>query len=87
MELPTVVGLEVSQELVYQVERILKWRKDQGGRRGEKEVLITWTGYPSEEAQWINEKNFTDSIGFKNQRKQVVLWKRPASHSRQRVFP
>ena len=33
-----VADLEVSQEPVYQVERILKWRKVQGGRRGENVV-------------------------------------------------
>ena len=65
-----VADLEVSQELVYQVERILKWRKVLGGRCGEKEVLVTWTGYPLEEAQWINEKNFTNPVGFRKQMKQ-----------------
>ena len=49
---------------------MLKWRKTQGGRRGEKEVLVTWTGYPLKEAQWIPEKNFTDPKGFKKQMKQ-----------------
>ena len=65
-----VADLEVSQEPVYQVERILKWRKVAGGRRGEKEVLVTWTGYPLEEAQWINEKNFTSPARFRKQMKQ-----------------
>ena len=65
-----VADLEVSQEPVYQVERILKWRKVPGGRRGEKEVLVTWTGYPLEEAQWINEKNFSDPAGFRQQMRQ-----------------
>ena len=46
-----VADLEVSQELVYQVERILKWWKVPGGHRGEKEVLVTWTSYPLDEAQ------------------------------------
>ena len=65
-----VADLEVSQEPIYQVERILKWRKVPGDRRGEKEVLVTWTGYPLEEAQWINEKNFTSPAGFRKQMKQ-----------------
>ena len=65
-----VADLEVSQEPVYQVERILKWRKVSGGCRGEKEVLVTWTGYPLEEAQWTNEKNFTSPAGFRKQMKQ-----------------
>ena len=62
-----VVDLKVSEEPVYYVERKLKWRKAQGGCRGEKEVLVTWIGCPLEEAQWINEKNFTDPTGFKKQ--------------------
>ena len=65
-----VADLEALQEPVYQVERILKWRKVPGGRRGEKEVLVIWTGYPLEEAQWINEKNFTSPAGFRKQIKQ-----------------
>ena len=65
-----VADLEVSQEPVYQVERILKWRKVPGGRRGEKEVLVTWTGYPLEEAQWIHQRNFTDPKGFQTQMRQ-----------------
>ena len=68
-----VADLEVSQEPVYQVERILKWRKVPGGRHGEKEVLVTWTGYPLEEAQWINEKNFSDLAGFRQQMRQDRL--------------
>ena len=49
---------------------MLKWRKVSGGRRGEKEVLVTWTSYPLEEAQWINEKIFTSPAGFRKQMKQ-----------------
>ena len=64
-----IADLEVCQELVYQVERILKWRKGQGGRHGEQEVLVTWTGYPLKEAQWISEKNFIDPKGFQKQMK------------------
>ena len=52
------------------MERILKWWKVQGGHRGEKEALVTWTRYPLEEAQWINEENFTDPAGFRKQMKQ-----------------
>ena len=55
------------------MERILKWRKVPGGRRGEKEVLATWTGYLLDEAQWINEKNFTNPAGFRKQMKQDRL--------------
>ena len=55
-----VAELEISQALVYQVEGILKWRKAQGGHRGEKEVPVIWTGYPLEEAQWIPQENFTN---------------------------
>ena len=40
------------------------------GRRGEKEVLVTWTDYPLDKAQWINEKNFSDPAGFRQQMRQ-----------------
>ena len=52
------------------MERILKWRKVSGGRRGEKEVVVTWTGYPLDEAQWIKERNFTSPARFRKQMKQ-----------------
>ena len=52
------------------MEKILKRRKVPRGRRGEKEVLVTWIGYPLDEAQRINEKNFTDPAGFRKQMKQ-----------------
>ena len=68
-----IADLEVSQEPVYQVERILKWWKAPGGYCGEKEVLVTRTRYPLEEARWINEKNFTNPAGFKKQMKQDHL--------------
>ena len=48
----------------------MKWRKVPGGRRGEKEVLVTWIGYSLEEAKWINEKNFSDPAGFRQQIRQ-----------------
>ena len=73
MELPVdtlVADLEVSQEPVYQVERILKWQKAQGSRRGKKQVLVTGTGDPLEEAQWIPQENFTDQKGFQKLMKQ-----------------
>ena len=31
---------------------------------------MTWTGYPLEEAHWINEKNFTSPAGFRKQMQQ-----------------
>ena len=31
---------------------------------------MTWTGYPLEEVQWVNEKNFTSPAGFRKQMKQ-----------------
>ena len=31
----------------------------QVGRTKSREFLVTWTGYPLEEAMWIPEKNFT----------------------------
>ena len=44
---------------VYEVEKLLRWRKVQVGRKMTREFLVTWTGYPLEEAMWIPEKNFT----------------------------
>ena len=73
------------------MERILKWRKVPRGRCGEKEVLVTWTGYLLDEAQWINEKNFTDPARFwkqMNQNHQVEETNKPQlSTSTSLAFP
>ena len=42
----------------YEIERILKWRRVKVGRRKTREFLVTWYGYPLDEAQWIPEANF-----------------------------
>ena len=47
------------KEPVYEVEKLLRWRKVQKGRKTIREYLVTWTGYPLEEAMWIPEENFT----------------------------
>ena len=52
------LDVDVEPEPVYEVERIWKWRKVKVGRRNTREFLVTWHGYPLEEAQWIPESNF-----------------------------
>ena len=51
--------VEPEPEPVYEVEKLLGWQTVQVGRRKSREFLVTWTGYPLEEAMWIPEKNFT----------------------------
>ena len=45
-------------EPVYEIERILKWRRVKIGRKTTREFLVTWRGYPLDEAQWVPEANF-----------------------------
>ena len=52
--------VQVSDEPFYEVDKILKWRKTKVGRRMMKEYLVTWKGYPLEDAQWIPETNWRD---------------------------
>ena len=51
--------IEPETQPVYEVEKILRWRKVQLGRKKTREFLVTWHGYPLEEAMWIPEENFT----------------------------
>ena len=51
--------VEPATEPVYEVEKLLRWRWVTEGRKRYREFLVTWTGYPLEEAMWIPEKNFT----------------------------
>ena len=51
--------MDLVPEPLYEVECILKWRKVRVGRRSTREFLVTWCGYPLDEAQWIPKANFT----------------------------
>ena len=53
------IDVDLEPEPLYEVERILKWRKVRVGRRSTQEFSVTWRGYPLDEAQWIPEVNFT----------------------------
>ena len=48
----------------YLVERILRWRQVRRGRRRVREFLVTWTGFPLDEAEWIPEANFNDTLAW-----------------------
>ena len=50
--------IEPAAKPTYEVERILRWRRVQVGRTKTREFLVTWHGYPLEEAMWIPERNF-----------------------------
>ena len=50
--------IEPETRPTYEVERILRWRRVQIGRKKVREFLVTWHGYPLEEAMWVPENNF-----------------------------
>ena len=52
------MDIEPAAKLTYEVERILRWRKVQIGRKKTMEFLVTWHGYPLEEPTWALERNF-----------------------------
>ena len=52
--------VDTPEEPFYEVDKIVKWRKIKRGRRTIREFLVTWTGYPLEDAQWIPESNWRD---------------------------
>ena len=59
--------IEVEEEPHYLVERILRWRRVKRGRRSIWEFLVTWTGYPMDEAEWIPGSYFSDPAGLEEQ--------------------
>ena len=63
------LDVDVEPEPRYEIDRILKWRKVKVGRKTTREVLVTWYGYPLEEAQWIPETNFPYPQQLKQQLK------------------
>ena len=50
--------IEPAAKPTYEVERLLRWRRVQVGRKKTREFLVTWHGYLLEEAMWIPEQNF-----------------------------
>ena len=62
--------IELPAKPTYEVERILRWRRVQIGRRKVREFLVTWHGYPLEEAMWIPETNFHYPEQLKKQLRQ-----------------
>ena len=74
--------IEPETRQTYTVERILRWRKVQMGRRRVREFLVTWHGYPLEEAMWIPEQNFPYPQELKQMLKQdrPVEDRGPSSH-------
>ena len=62
--------LEVDDGPVYRVERILRWRHVRRGQRRVREFLVTWEGFPLDEAEWISEDDFHDREMMEAQIKQ-----------------
>ena len=70
VDLQPVDEIEPATQPTYEVERILRWRRVQVGRKRMREFLVTWHGYPLEEAMWIPETNFHFPEQLKKQLKQ-----------------
>ena len=58
---------EVEDTPQYLVERILHWRWVRRGWRHIQEFLVTWIGFPLDEAKWIPEANFKDRAQLEDQ--------------------
>ena len=71
--------IEVDDGPVYRVERMLRWRYVRQGRRRIREFLVTWEGFPLEEAQWIPETNFRNRQEMETQFKQDRPREEPGS--------
>ena len=52
--------LEVPDETMYEVERVLRYCKRRRKSWTIHEFLIVWTGFPLEDASWEPEGNFSD---------------------------
>ena len=63
----TELDVNLEPQPRYEIDRILKWRKVKVGRRKTREFLVTWHGYPLDEAQWVPEANFPYPAQLKQQ--------------------
>ena len=74
-----VPEIDEEEDKEYRVERILWWRWTGRGRRRKREFLVTWEGYPLEDAQWIPASNFTNLAGLEEQIEQDKPIEEPSS--------
>ena len=56
------IDVELEPAESCEVDRILKWRRVRVGRRRSREFLVTWVGYPLDEAQWVPEADFDSPV-------------------------
>ena len=52
--------LEVPDDTMYEVERVLRYRKRKRKNKIIREFLTVWEGFPLEDASWEPEENFSD---------------------------
>ena len=62
--------VEMTMEPLYEVDRLLKWRKIKVGRRVTREFLVTWKDVALEEAEWVAESDFEDKTELRNRIKE-----------------
>ena len=58
--------VEMTTEPVYEVDRLLKWRKIRVGRRVTQEFLVTWKDVSLDEAEWVAKSDFEDKMELHN---------------------
>ena len=54
------LDVNVEPEPMYEIDRILKWRRVKVGRKKTREFLVTWQDLPLDEAEWVPKANFED---------------------------
>ena len=57
----------------------MRWRSVRHGRRRVREFLVTWEGFPLDEAEWIQESDFHDRAMMEAQIEQDKLREDPGS--------
>ena len=58
--------VELTTAPLYEVDRLLKWRKIRVGRRVTREFLVTWKDISLDEAEWVAEADFEDKTELRN---------------------
>ena len=59
-------NIEMATEPLYEVDRLLKWRKIKVGRRVTREFLVTWKDVALDKAEWVAESDFEDKAELRN---------------------
>ena len=60
------IEIEQEDDGDFEIERVLRWRYYTAGNQRKKEYLVTWKGYPLDDATWLALEDIRPRENFMN---------------------